>query len=110
MATLNGEPITPGCSVYDLAYGFGTVTAVEAGNKIHVSFGSSGRPRQYSSNGVTGKLCNRTLYHKPPAIVEFSRDECQCTKKRVALAGVMKIFDEMSKLPCCDKPEQKCCG
>ena len=109
MATLHGEPIYPGCDVYDIAYGPGTVTAVEAGNKIHVSFGSSGRPRQYSSDGMTGKLCGKTLFHTPPVIVTFCRDECAMTRKRAALEGVMKIFDDISKIDCCSPQPEKCC-
>lgn len=104
MATLNGEKICPDYTVYDLAYGAGVVTAVER-DKIHVSFGV-GRPRQYNSAGMTGKNCSRTLFHTCPVIIEFSRDECEATKKRVALNGVMDIFDGMSKVHCV--PENDC--
>lgn len=108
MATLNGEEIYPGCSVYDICYGPGTVSAIECDNKIHVSFGSAGRPRQYTSNGMTGKLCNRTLFHVAPAIIEFGRDECATLKKRCALEGVMAIFDDVSKINCCEDQTTVC--
>ena len=114
MTMLNGEPIYPGCLVYDWNYGPGTVSAVECDGKIHVSFGSAGRPRQYNSNGLTGKLCNRTLFHVPPAIIEFSRDECATLKKKIALEGVLAIFDDMSKVECCAEsgcePAKNCCN
>lgn len=97
--TLNKEEINPGDCVYDICYGPGTVQAIDCG-KILVSFGSRGRPRQYSQNGFTGKNCQKTLFHRPPAIIEFPKDECRAAKITKALKDVIHIFNCLTNEPC----------
>ncbi len=114
MATLNGEKVTPGCSVYDICYGPGIVKAVESCGFV-VSFGSAGRPRKYTDAGMTGKHCSRTLYHRPPAIIEFPRDETNAAKLTCALHGIVDILNTLVRgcvtVPCpaeCPEEETSC--
>lgn len=96
---LNNEPVCPGDSVFDLVYGPGIVQAIEC-DRLIVSFGGKGRARKYSQNGMTGKHCYRTLFHRPPAIIEFPKDECRAAKLSSALKEVMKIFNYLTDQPC----------
>ena len=96
---LNGEPVYPGDCVYDICRGPGTVLSIDCG-RIQVGFGSKGRPRQYTPSGMTSKSCYRTLFFKPPAIIEFPKDECRAAKLTAALKDVMKIFNSLTDDPC----------
>jgi hypothetical protein len=96
---LNGEPVYPGDSVYDLCRGPGKILSTDCG-RIQVGFGGKGRPRQYTPSGVTGSSCYRTLYCKRPAIVEFPKDECRAAKLTAALKQVMAIFNSLTDDVC----------
>lgn len=102
MATvfLNDEPIYPGDPVYDISRGPGKVIAIDCG-RIQVSFGSRGRPRQYTPGGITGKQCYKTLYHRPPAVIEFPKDECRAAKLSCALQEIVKIMGSITSDKCC---------
>ena len=107
MATLSNETLHIGDCVYDIMYGPGEVVAVEGSGRFVVSFGSAGRSRKYTSAGMTGKNCYRTLYHKPPAIIEFPRDECNAAKLSCALTQVMEIFNDLTS--CSNPAPESCC-
>lgn len=97
--TLNGQPALCGDKVYDLVHGPGRIVSVEM-NKIQVSFGSRGRRRQYNEAGVTGKNCYRTLYFRPPAVIEFPKDETRAAKLDCAIKDVVEIFNSLTEQGC----------
>lgn len=104
---LDNEPVCLNQTVYDVCYGPGKVAALK-GDTILVTFGGKGRPRQYNSNGMTGKSCLQTLFHRPPCIIKFPKDETKATKLACALKDVMKIFNHLIETPQCP-PVQGCC-
>ena len=108
MATLSNSPISIGDSVHDIIYGPGEVVAIDGSGNLTVTFGSAGRPRKYSQQGITGKLCYRTLFHRPPAIIEFPREECNAAKLACALDQVMGIFNDLTNCKCPEPKEPEC--
>ena len=118
MAKLSGQEVYPGDCVYDLCWGPGTVTAVEA-CEFYVSFGC-GRPRRYNEQGMTGKKCfDRTLYFSKPIITELPKDECNAVKIRLAFDAFSQIATDLTGLcPCpepteyheCPQTEATCCN
>lgn len=104
MATLNGEKVCINDMVYDVVYGPGKVVDASQ-HSIIVKFGGAGRPRKYSFGGVTGKNCYKTLYHRPPIVLELPRDECNAAKLTAAAHDMMKIMNSLTQMDVCCAPK-----
>jgi len=109
MAKLCGTEVCPGDHVYDLTWGPGKVSGVEA-CAFHVAFGC-GRPRRYNEQGMTGaKAFDRTLYFDKPIIIELPKDECNQVKFRNAFRDFMGIAKMLTTLKPCEEEIDECCN
>jgi hypothetical protein len=93
MTTLHDEAIYPEDTVYDICRGPGKVTRVD-GCDIYVSFGK-GRPYKFTNRGVNGDSQIITLFHRPPAIIPFPKDERRAAALTQALCKIMDLFNDL---------------
>ena len=67
-ASLDGEPIVLGDSVYDMIWGPGTVVQLHESGNFVVRFGAT-RTATFTSGGVNARYPGRTLFWHDPIIV-----------------------------------------
>lgn len=91
MASMDGSPVLVGDSVYDTAYGTGTVAELMSVDRFRVSF-PQGRTYVYSDAGVNTRFTIRTLFWRNPVIAVPAKNDNAWTAISAVCSAVVSAM------------------
>ena len=92
-ASLDGEAVGVGDSVYDMVWGPGTVAQLHVSGNFVVRFAGT-RTATFTSAGVNTRYPGRTLFWRDPIVAVPTKDEARWTLIHQLVSGVVASVRE----------------